>query len=190
MSIDAAGAYEVRQGRVRTGAVLLLSSVVPAGLMTLGLWHWPDNRQLFVVGLVLALVVGVVVAGRVRRAARREVLFAIDADGVVLGPDDWNGRRQREPWAAIDAVVHFRARIDTSDDFEYVRHVGVVRHGEIVGYRRVEGWTFDGRRAAAAVTGFGRGIRLVEAPAQDDLPGKRGTPIPLPHAWVTANIGR
>ncbi|WP_326553639.1 hypothetical protein [Micromonospora sp. NBC_01813] len=159
---------------------------LPAILMMVGLRNWSTLYPVFLVGLVPGTIVVFAVAGRVRRTARRELLFAIDAQGVFLGRDDLDRLPMREPWQRVDFVVYFTGRQSGDASGMTRRFVGIVRRGNIVSYRAMSGWSLNKRRATAAAVHFGSGMPVAKAPFQTVPRGSLHV-LPLPREWLAAN---
>lgn len=182
-------AYVVRQGRVRTLLMLALFSILPAILIVTGLRNWSTLYPVFLAGLVFEVIAVGSLSDRLRKAIRHEELFVIDADGVFLGPDEYQRPAKREPWSRIEAVVHFNGQVWTGEDPRPVRHIGIVRGGKIVNYRAITGWSLNVRRAAAAAARFSAGTPVLEAPFQHTIPKESFRTLELPPEWLTANAG-
>ncbi|MEO3768943.1 hypothetical protein [Micromonospora sp. B9E7] len=190
MGVDAASAYEVRQGRIRTGLTLALYSLLPVTAMVIGLQDLSVRYLFFIIGLVIEALVLIDARGRVRRAARRELLFAIDEKGVYLGPDDFGRPAMRVPWSNIDCIVHFHGRVWTTSSMPATnRNVGLVQGSRIVHSRGMGGWRLNVGRAAAAAARFGGGTQVLKGPFYGQISREWFHTIPLPPKWLAANAG-
>jgi len=112
----------------------------------------------------------------IARAARREVLFAVYADGVYFGS---GVLKEDVPWELICAVEIFRepSRIrglpasrncvgvrvvtDDSRSLEPASHA-TVSAGRRSAYRRMTGWRVDRARLADAVNAYAPGLPVIE----------------------------
>ncbi|MGX6602154.1 hypothetical protein ACWKSP_08485 [Micromonosporaceae bacterium Da 78-11] len=175
--------YRVHQGRTRTAAYVLLVLGLPVALVVALLRHVQDTWPMILVLLLCVALLGKASWPRVQRAVRRELLFAIDADGVFLGRN--SDHSAREPWSRIDQVVHFTVSVSMTEGSQKVRYVGIAQRGRIVEYRAAVDWHFDIDRAAAATEKFGQGATLVEAPSLDQWTGPNPVIIALPPDWQT-----
>lgn len=188
MSVDGTGIYEVRQSRIRTGLVLALYSLLPVTAMVIGLWDLANLYMFFIFGLVFEAIHLTMTRRRVVSAVRRELLFAIDEQGVYLGPDEYGRPAMREPWSRVDSVVHFEGRVwTTSNRPTAIRNVGIVQGGRIVTSRGMRGWRLNVKRAAAAAARFGGGTPVLKAPYCDQVPREYFHHIPLPPEWRAAH---
>ncbi|MEU5781326.1 hypothetical protein [Micromonospora lupini] len=188
MRVDAAAPYEVRQSRVRTGLVLALCSLLPVTAMVIGLGNLSELYVFLVIGLVFESIFVSTMLGRIRSALRRELLFAIDEQGVYLGPDQYGRPAIREQWSRIDFVVHFQGRVWTTQNIpKVVRNVGFVRDGKIITSRVMNGWRLNVNRAAAAASRFGGGTPVLKAPYHGEIPREAIYTLPLPPQWLAAH---
>ncbi|MEU8419524.1 hypothetical protein AB0C15_01430 [Micromonospora sp. NPDC048835] len=190
MRAEKASTYEVRQSRLRTAGIVVLCSLLPVTAMTIGLQDLSTRYMFFIVGLGIEATILAAFRRRVGSAVRRELLLAIDEQGVYLGPDMYGRPAMRESWSNIDSIVHFRGRVwTTSSRPNSVRHIGIVQGGSIVLSRANEGWWFSVRRAAAAADHVGGGTPVLRAPFFDQVPREWFHTIRLPREWLAANSG-
>lgn len=158
-----AGAYVARWGaRAFLWPTLILVMTVPAVV-----WGWRDLGGAWFVIVVFLVAAAVITVQAVRRTATGAVAFAVEERGVYLGEDE-NRRTAWWSWGDIDAVVHFRFRHpgDEGSRGAVSRYVGVMRGGQVVDSRRVQGWRLDPAGLAAATGAHGAGTPVVELPEQ------------------------
>ncbi|MFI5927763.1 hypothetical protein ACIA3K_17460 [Micromonospora sp. NPDC051543] len=190
MRADSPSTYEVRQSRLRTTGIVVLCSLLPVTAMTIGLQDLSTRYMFFIIGLGFEATILALFRRRVGSAVRRELLIAIDEQGVYLGPDKYGRPAMRESWSNIDSIVHFKGCVwTTSSRPNPDRHVGIVRGSSIVTSRAIDGWWFSVRRAAAAADHFGGGSPVLRAPYFDQVPREWFHTIRLPREWLAANSG-
>ncbi|MFI5925511.1 hypothetical protein ACIA3K_05950 [Micromonospora sp. NPDC051543] len=182
------GAYEVRQSRILTGLTLALYSALPMTAVVIGLQDLSERYMFFIIGLGFEATMLALMRGRVGRAVRQELLFAVDEQGVYLGPDEYGRPAMREPWSQIDFIVHFKGSIwKTSTRPNPNRNVGIARGGRIITSRATGGWRFSVRRAAAAADRFGGGKPVLRGPYFDQVPREWFHTLTLPPAWLATH---
>ncbi|WP_444947377.1 hypothetical protein [Micromonospora ureilytica] len=185
MRVDAASAYEVRRSRLRTGLTLALYSLLPMTAIVIGLQDLSVRYLFFIIGVLFEVIFLATARHRVSSALRRELLFAIDEQGVYLGPDDFGRPAMREKWSNIDAIVHFHGRVWTTSNMPATnRNVGIVQGGRIVASRGTGGWWLNVRRASAAAARFGGGTPVLKAPFYGQISREWFHTIPLPPNWL------
>ncbi|MFG2050911.1 hypothetical protein ACGFIW_26195 [Micromonospora sp. NPDC048935] len=188
MRVDAPSAYVVRRSRLRTGLTLALYSLLPVTAIVIGLQDLSVRFLFFILGVLFEVILLATSRRRVLSAMRREVLFAIDEQGVYLGPDDFGRPATREPWSNIDAIVYFQGRVWTTSNLPPMsRHVGLVQGNRIVHSRGRGGWWLNVRRASAAAARFGGGTPVLKAPFYGQISREWFHTIPLPPNWLAAH---
>ncbi|MGC4880244.1 hypothetical protein ACLQ26_28730 [Micromonospora sp. DT43] len=188
MRVDAASPYEVRRSRLWTGLALALYSLLPVTAIVIGLGNLSELFLFFVIGLVFETIFVGTMLGTIRSALRQELLFAIDEQGVYLGPDQYGRPAIREQWSRIDFVVHFQGRVWTTQSIpKVVRNVGFARDGRIVTSRVMNGWRLNVKRASAAAARFGGGTQVLKAPYHGEIPREAIYTLALPPQWLAAH---
>ncbi|MEV1015516.1 hypothetical protein AB0I89_07935 [Micromonospora sp. NPDC049801] len=156
--------------------------------VVIGLQDLSERYMFVIIGLGFEATMLALMRGRVGRAVRQELLFAVDEQGVYLGPDEYGRPATREPWSQIDFIVHFTGRIwKTSTRPNPNRNVGIARGGRIITSRATGGWRFSARRAAAAADRFGGGKPVLKGPYFDQVPREWFHTLTLPPTWLAAH---
>lgn len=180
----------VRRSRIRAGLTLALYSLLPVTAIVIGLQDLAVRYMFFIIGAGFEVTLVALSRNRVLSAMRRELLFAIDEQGVYLGPDDHGRPATRIPWSDIDCIVHFQGRIwTTATRPNSNRNVGIVQRGRIVQSRAIGGWWFNARRAAAAAAHFGGGTPVLKGPYVPEVPRAWFHTVTLPAKWLAENSG-
>ncbi|MEU1588255.1 hypothetical protein [Micromonospora sp. NPDC005710] len=188
MRVDAGSAYEVRRSLLRAGLTLALYSLLPMTAIVIGVQDLSVRYMFFILGVGFEAIILVTGRRRVSSALRRELLFAIDEQGVYLGPDDFGRPAMREKWSNIDAIVHFHGRVwTTSTRPASNRNVGIVQGGRIMASRGMGGWRLSVRRASAAADRFGGGTPVLKAPYYDQISREWFHTLPLPPNWLATH---
>ncbi|MET8258254.1 hypothetical protein ACFYPG_02705 [Micromonospora sp. NPDC005553] len=158
--------------------------------IVIGLQDLTERFMFFIIGLGFEVTFLAMSRRHVLSALRRELLFAIDEQGVYLGPDDFGRPATRESWSNIDFIIHFKGLIwTTSTRGRPNRNVGIVQGGRIVQSRAIGGWWFNVRRAAAAADHFGGGTPVLKGPYFDQVPREWFHTITLPTEWLADHAG-
>ncbi|MFG1914732.1 hypothetical protein [Micromonospora sp. NPDC048898] len=169
---------------------MALYSLLPVTAIVIGLQDLSVRYLFFILGVLFEVIFLASGRRRVLSAMRREVLFAIDEQGVYLGPDDFGRPATREPWSNIDAIVYFHGRVWTTSSIPATnRNVGIVQGNRIVHSRGMGGWWLNVRRASAAAARFGGGTPVLKAPFYGQISREWFHTIPLPPNWL-ANHAR
>ncbi|MEU8284998.1 hypothetical protein AB0C01_11740 [Micromonospora sp. NPDC048905] len=169
---------------------MALYSLLPVTAIVVGLQDLRVRFLFVILGVLFEVIFVSMGLRRVRSAMRRELLFAIDEQGVYLGPDDFGRPAMREKWSNIDAIVYFHGRVWTTRNLPpMTRHVGIVQGGRIVASRGRGGWWLNVRRASAAAARFGGGTPVLKAPFYGQISREWFHTIPLPPNWLATHAG-